>query len=167
MYVRLFATPWTIACQAPPSMGFSRQEQWSGLPFPSPEDLSNPGVEPGSSALLADSPEDLSNPGIEPWSPAVLSEPPGKSCIPTLPFVKQVVNGKLLYRHRELNLVLCNNLERWDGGEGRGEVQEEGTYVYLWLIHTVVWQKSTQYCKAVIPQLNIFKNSDKINRSYC
>ena len=46
--VRLFATPWTIAYQAPPSMGFSRQEYWSGLPFPSPRDLPNPGIEPRS-----------------------------------------------------------------------------------------------------------------------
>ena len=46
--VRLFATPWTVAYQASPSMGFSRQEYWSGLPFPSPEDLPNPGIEPGS-----------------------------------------------------------------------------------------------------------------------
>ena len=50
--------------QAPLSMGFSRQEYWSGLPFPSPGDLPNPGVEPGSSALQAD---------------ALLSEPPEKS----------------------------------------------------------------------------------------
>ena len=49
--VRLFVTPWTIAYQAPPSMGFSRQEYWSGLPFPSPGDLPNPGTEPGSPAL--------------------------------------------------------------------------------------------------------------------
>ena len=49
--VRLFATPWTIAHQAPPFMGFSRQEYWSGLPFPSPEDLPNPGTEPKSLAL--------------------------------------------------------------------------------------------------------------------
>ena len=42
--VRLFATPWTAAYQAPPSMGFSRQEYWSGLPFPSPGDLPNPGM---------------------------------------------------------------------------------------------------------------------------
>ena len=49
------ATPWTIACQAPLSMGFSKQEHWSGLPFPSPGDLPNPGNEPGSSALQADS----------------------------------------------------------------------------------------------------------------
>ena len=61
--VRLFATPWTIAYQAPPSMGFFRQEYWSGLPFSSPEDLPNPGIEPGSPTLQADT---------------LTSEPPGK-----------------------------------------------------------------------------------------
>ena len=61
--VRLFATPWTVAYQAPLSMGFSRQEHWSGLPFPSPGDLPDPGIEPGSPALQAD---------------ALLSETPGK-----------------------------------------------------------------------------------------
>ena len=61
--VRLFATPWTVAYQASPSMGFSRQEYWSGLPFPSPGDLPDPGIEPGSPALEAD---------------ALTSEPPGK-----------------------------------------------------------------------------------------
>ena len=60
--VRLFATPWTVAYQASPSMGFSRQEYWSGLPFPSPGDLPDPGIEPGSPALEAD---------------ALTSEPPG------------------------------------------------------------------------------------------
>ena len=49
--VRLSATPWAIAYQAPPSMGFSRQEYWSGLPFPSPGDLPDPETEPGSPAL--------------------------------------------------------------------------------------------------------------------
>ena len=49
------ATPWTIAYQAPLSLGFSRQEYWSRLPFPSPGDLPNPGIEPGSPALKADS----------------------------------------------------------------------------------------------------------------
>ena len=49
--VRLFATPWTAAYQAPLSMGFPRQEYWSGLPFPSPGDHPDPGVEPGSPAL--------------------------------------------------------------------------------------------------------------------
>ena len=53
--VRLFVTPWTVAYQAPPSMGFSRQEYWSGLPFPSPGDLPNPGIELGSPTLQADS----------------------------------------------------------------------------------------------------------------
>ena len=46
--VRLFATPWTVAHQAPPSKEFSRQEYWSALPFPSPGDLPDPGIEPGS-----------------------------------------------------------------------------------------------------------------------
>ena len=60
---RLFATPWTVAYQALPSMGFSRQECWSGLPFPSPGDLPDPGIKPGSPTLQAD---------------ALPSEPPGK-----------------------------------------------------------------------------------------
>ena len=47
-------TPWTVARQAPLSMGFSRQEYWSGLPFPSPGDLPDPGIEPWSPALQAD-----------------------------------------------------------------------------------------------------------------
>ena len=50
-HVRLFATPWTVAYQVPPSMGFSRQEYWCGLPLPSPGDLPDPGIEPGSPAL--------------------------------------------------------------------------------------------------------------------
>ena len=62
--VRLFASPWTVANQAPLSMGFSRQEYWSELPFPSPGDLPDPGIEPWSPALSTD---------------ALPSEPPGKS----------------------------------------------------------------------------------------
>ena len=61
--VQLFGTPWTVPYQAPLSMEFSRQEYWSGLPFPSPGDLPNPGIKPGSSALQADT---------------LPSEPPGK-----------------------------------------------------------------------------------------
>ena len=61
--VWLFATLWTVAYQAPPSMGFSRQENWSWLPFPSPGDLPDPGIEPRSPAFQAD---------------ALTSEPPGK-----------------------------------------------------------------------------------------
>ena len=57
------AAPWTVALQAPLSMRFSRQEYWSGLPFPPAGDLPNPEIEPGSPALQADS---------------LLAEPPGK-----------------------------------------------------------------------------------------
>ena len=46
--VWLFATPWTVTCHAPLPMGFSRQDNWSGLPFPSPGDLTDPGIEPES-----------------------------------------------------------------------------------------------------------------------
>ena len=61
--VRLFAALWTVTHQAPLSMGFSMQKYWSGLPFPSPGDLPDPGIEPKSPALQADS---------------LSSEPPGK-----------------------------------------------------------------------------------------
>ena len=62
-HVQLFETPWTVACQVPLSMEFSRQERWSGLPFSSPGDLLDPGIKPTSPALQVDS---------------LLSEPPGK-----------------------------------------------------------------------------------------
>ena len=61
--VQLFVTPWTVAHQAPLSMEFSRQDYRSGLPFPSPGDLPDPGIQPGFPVLQAD---------------ALLSEPPGK-----------------------------------------------------------------------------------------
>ena len=54
-HVRLFATPWAVARQPPLSMGFSRQGYWSELPFPSPEDLPDPGIKPWSPSLRADS----------------------------------------------------------------------------------------------------------------
>ena len=62
--VQFFAAPWTAAYQAPPSMGFSRQEYWSGLPFPSLGDLPDSGIKPRSSALEAvalpsEPPEDM------------------------------------------------------------------------------------------------------------
>ena len=60
VHVQLFLIPGTVAQQAPLSMGFSRQEYWSGWPIPSPADLPNPGIESGSPALQADSlPTDL------------------------------------------------------------------------------------------------------------
>ena len=116
--VRLFSTPWTVAYQAPPSMGFSRQEYWSGVPFPSPEDLSKPGIEPKSPTLQADSlPSEppgkpynntgvgshsflqgnLPNPGIEPKSPTLQmvslpAESPGKP--KTMPAAAAAVAAK-------------------------------------------------------------------------
>ena len=121
--VRLFATPWMVAYQPPRSMGFSRQEYWSGLPFPSPGDLPNPGIETGSPLLLLllsrfsrvrlcatpqtaahqappstgfsrqeywsgvpfPSPGDLPNPGIEHGSPPLQAD-----ALPLFPFVTQV-----------------------------------------------------------------------------
>ena len=64
--VRLFVTTWTVALHVPLSMGFSRQEYWSGLPCPSPGDLPNPEIEPRSPSLQADS---------------LPSEPPGSKLI--------------------------------------------------------------------------------------
>ena len=62
-HVQLFSAPWTVACQAPLSMEFPRQEYWSGFPSPSPGDLPDPGIKPGSPALQEDS---------------LPTEPPGK-----------------------------------------------------------------------------------------
>ena len=84
-HVQLFATPWTVAYQALPSMGFSRQEYWSGLPFPSPGDLPNPGIELGSPTLQAD---------------ALTSEPPGK------PLCKPVLLLLLLSRFSRIRLCV-------------------------------------------------------------
>ena len=78
---RLFATPWTVAYQAPPSMGFSRQDYWSGVPLPSPGDLPDPGIGPRSPALQAD---------------ALPSEPPGKSTKKASPNYLWSAKGKLI-----------------------------------------------------------------------
>ena len=73
-------TPWIVACQAPLPMGFSRKEYWSGLPFLSPGDLPNPGVEYGSPALQADS---------------LPSEPPGKQRMRQLDGITDSINMSL------------------------------------------------------------------------
>ena len=93
--VWLFATPWTVAGQAPRSMEFSRQEYWSGLPFPSPGDLPHTGIEPGSPTLQADS------------SP---SEPPGKPIIHSYIYVHTCVSDRI---HRYISIstfILLSNL---------------------------------------------------------
>ena len=95
--VRLFATPWTVAHQAPPSMGFSTEEYWSGLPFPSPGDLPNPGIKAGSPTLQPD---------------ALTSEPPPSLlCPPPLPSQKK--------KHKKLPL-----LGRWIPKPGFGDFSE-------------------------------------------
>ena len=85
--VQFFATPWTVAHQAPLSMGFSRQEYWSGLPFPSAGDLPNPGIEPGSPALQAD---------------ALSSEPPGNLIVSKR--IRNVVLGCNLKNDRMISV---------------------------------------------------------------
>ena len=103
--VRLFVTPWTVAHQAPPSMGLSRQEYWSGLPFPSPGDLPDPGIEPSSPALQAD---------------ILTSEPPGKPCfsLPPLKWVGGSDPGKGDLCRLELSLGRLSQDRDW----GRGRV---------------------------------------------
>ena len=82
-HVQLFVTPWTVAHQDPLSMGFSRQEYWSGLPFPSPGDLPDPGIEPRSPTLQSD---------------ALTSEPPGKPR-------KAMTNLNSILKIRDITLV--------------------------------------------------------------
>ena len=92
--VRLFAGSWTAACQAPLSMGFSRQEYQSGLPCPPPGDLSNPGSELRSPALQADS---------------LLSEPPRKpknSGVGSLPLLQ----GNFLSQESNFDLLHCRQI---------------------------------------------------------
>ena len=81
--VRLFVTPWTVAYQAPQSMEFSRQEYWSELPFPSPRDLPNPGIEPGYPTL---------------WPDALPSEPPRKLYVSMeYLFVRMIEQTSIIY----------------------------------------------------------------------
>ena len=82
--------PWTVACQSPLSLGLPRQEYWSGLPFPSPRDLPNPGIETGSPVLQAYS---------------LPSEPPGKK-------------RKFVYTERHLEL--CTSERKAVCGHGEG-----------------------------------------------
>ena len=114
--VQLFVAPWTVALQAPLSMRFSRQEYWSGLPFTSPGDLSNPGIEPGSHALQADS---------------LPSEPPGKPQPDRQVEVKSWRTLKDMIKSSELILREQEVLGRFK--------QENGT---IWCI---VWKDHSGY----------------------
>ena len=90
-------------------MAFSRQEYWSGLPFPAPGDLPDPGIEPRSPALQADS---------------LLSEPLGKPPIHTLPYVNLITSGKLLYSTR--SSAWCSVMTERDRMGSRRAAQEGG-----------------------------------------
>ena len=107
--VRLLATPWTVACQDPLSMGFSRQEYWSGQPFLSPADLPYPGIETGSPALQADS---------------LLSEPPGKLNYDTNALIHSTETD--LREHREQT---CDH----QGGRGMDWDFQVGRYKLLYI----------------------------------
>ena len=155
---RSVVSPWAVAYQAPPSMGFFRQEYWNGLPFPSPGDLPDLGIEPGSPTLQAD---------------ALPAKPPGKpshsrhsievsSLVPSSYFISIFPVAEL---SSELSLLV------WLRFPGRRSMTIYWTvsilfdiyliYIFMLLKNKVdydwfivdVWQKPTRFCKASIFQL--------------
>ena len=115
------------ACQAPLSMEFSRQEYWSGLPCPSPGDLSDPGIKPRSPALQEDS-LPLSHQG---------------SLIYTPLYIKQITNKDLLYS--------TGNCTQYPVMTYMRKVSEkEWIHVYVLLFHFALQQKAIQHCKSTI-----------------
>ena len=102
-----------VTCQAPLSMGFPRQEYWSGLPFPSPGDLPSPGVEPTSPELARE---------------FFATAPPGKPHVGTAG-VEQVASGKLLCHTGSSAQCSAMNARSQMGWEGR--LQREGLCIYL------------------------------------
>ena len=130
--VRLFVTPWTVAHQAPPSMEFSRQAYWSGLPFPSPGDLPNPGIEPGSSTLRSDT---------------LLSEPPGNPTKAIIPWTS-VVEARVTWLSRWPSSVWVgaiqfterlNGTKRWRrGGFTLSAWAETSVFSHPWTLVLLV-----------------------------
>ena len=106
--VQLFATPWTVAYEAPPSRGFSRQEYWSGSPFPSPGDLPDPGIKPSSPTLEAD---------------ALTSEPPGKP--------------KTIYQDKDNDYIYTQN-DSISMGEGVSQKGNEDYCVVMDMFYILV-----------------------------
>ena len=104
---------WTVAYQASPSMGFSRQEYRSGLPFPSPGDLPDPGIEPGSPTLQAD---------------ALPSEPPGKpKNVSTYPLISAAAAAKSL----QSCSTLCNPIDGSPPGSPVPGILQARTLVWI------------------------------------
>ena len=93
--VQLFATPWTVAYQDPLSIRFSRPEYWSGMPFPSPGDIPNPGIELGSASL---------------WADTLSSEPPG---MPYVCFKQIKMKSPFSYFNNPITLLLNSRTKLW------------------------------------------------------
>ena len=133
-FVLLFATPWTVAYQASLSMGFSRQEYWIGLSFPSPGDLPDPGIEPGSPALEAD---------------ALISEPPGKQQRPN--------PGPLHWEHGVLTPGPWN-LNPWTTREVPGvsfyQIQSSGVLASASLIESLSCHLFSSLCASACPMIS-------------
>ena len=126
--VRLFVTPWTVPCQAPPSVGFFREEYWSGLPFPSPGDLPHPGIEPWSPALQADS---------------LPSEPPGKNKVKVAQLCPAVCNP----RDYTVHGILQARVLEWGSLSLLQQIfltQESncGLLYYRWILYQLSYQGS-------------------------
>ena len=115
--VQLFATPWAVAYQAPQSMEFSRQEYWSGLPFPSQGDLPNPGIEPSLPhcrqmlslvAQTVKNPPAMKETGFNPWVGKI---PWKRELLPTLVFWpgefhgQKILAGYSPWGHNELDMA--------------------------------------------------------------
>ena len=136
-------TPWTVAYQASPSMGFSRQGYWSGLPFPSPGDLPDPGINPGSFALEADS---------------LTSEPPGKpilSCRQTLlpselPGKSLVVSISKGFTGGSLVKNLPNNRRHWFALYQEDPLAKEMATHSIVLAREISWTKEPNGLQSMV-----------------
>ena len=114
--VQLFATPWTVAYQASLSMGFSRQEYWSGLPFPSPGDLPDPGIEPRSPALEA---------------AALTSEPQGSL----------LWNTTMIVFLADITLMNLSSLAFWSDGNS----EKANVLIHFYLVLTMRMKDSVSF----------------------
>ena len=142
-HVQLFTTPWIVACQAPLFMGFSRQEYWSGLPLPSPGDLPDPGIGPGSSTLQAD---------------FLLSEPPGQPrSSQTIYLVMSLIIFFIIYLEfvgsnfiplLKWNLICFSSLVFPRGSAGKESVCNVGGLGFDPWVGKILWRRErlpTQY----------------------
>ena len=162
--VQLSATLWTVAYQAPPSVGFSRQEYWSGLPFPSPGDLPNPGIKSGSPALQAD---------------ALPSEPPGKNC--TKKDLHDPDNHDGVITHLEPDILECEvkwalgsiTMNKASGGDGIPvelfQILKDDAVKVLHSICQQIWktQQWSQDCKKSVFISIPKKGNAKECSNYC